>query len=258
MKQVCLFLLIVICTFTSSLAQENSRYKVISGQFSIKDTNILIQPAMTKLLYKRATYQTVTEQVLVSPMSKRWVKSKEKPRCCQGDCKVWTLADVAPQYKKVTKQVLKRPATIQFIAQPALYKKIQVAVVHTPSRVVKRKGSTTIYESVNDTIIYNIKQQKILVKDSIVEQIFVPPTFEVIEDSTLVTPYKSYWKRASKPNNCSGPIERCYVWAFKIFPTTYKKIRQKVLLEPASYITKLIEPAVYKEVTVVTLIQNNR
>jgi hypothetical protein len=82
-----------------------------------------------------ATYETVTEQVLVEPAKTVWKKGGgviEKIDNTTGE--VMCLVEVPAKYKTIEKQVVKTPATTREEEIPAVYKTVKIRKLVTPAQ----------------------------------------------------------------------------------------------------------------------------
>ena len=120
-------------------------YKVLEvgpATFSTTTEEIMTKEAGSRLEYIPPVFETVTEQGLVSPATTKWGAGRADRNCLNEDpekCKVWCLTEVPAQYKTITKQVLKAPASSREIAIPAEFKTITKAVVQQPANVQERE-----------------------------------------------------------------------------------------------------------------------
>lgn len=84
-----------------------------------------------------AEYETVTEDIMVSPATQKWVKGVANAGCLSAnpaDCQVMCLQQVPAVYKKVARKVVKTPAYKQDITVPAEVKIVPKQVVDQPAR----------------------------------------------------------------------------------------------------------------------------
>ena len=97
---------------------------------------------ITKASYVRtdeiaAEYETITEDIMVSPATQKWVKGVANAGCLSAnpaDCQVMCLQQVPAVYKKVARKVVKTPAYKQDITVPAEVKIVARQVVDQPAR----------------------------------------------------------------------------------------------------------------------------
>lgn len=115
--------------------------EIVPASFSTVTEQIKVKDEGTKLEYVPPVFETVTEQVLVQPASTKWVKGRADANCLSAnpdDCKVWCLTEIPAQYKTVTKQQVKVPASTREVPIPAEFKTITKAVVSNAANVRER------------------------------------------------------------------------------------------------------------------------
>jgi hypothetical protein len=186
------------------------------------------------------------------------------PAAKPGEC--YARAFAPPQYKPVTKTVLKREASQRIETTPARYEwveeRVPVQEATTKLEVIPAK--------------YGWKEEQVLVKEASTSLTEVPATYETVEERILVRDGYTTWKKGRGPieriDNATGEI-MCLVEVppeYKVvkkrvqktppsvretvIPAVYETVRRRVVVEPAT--TRSIEiPAKYKTVKVRKLVE---
>lgn len=142
---------------------------------------IMVKEAGSRLEYVPPVYETVSEQMLVSPASTEW-KKQMRASGCQGanpnDCMIWCLVEKAAEYRTVTKQVLKTPASTREIPIPAEFKTITKTVVQSPAQV---------QENTVPAEFRSITKQ-VLDRPASANEIAIPAEYKTITSRRLVAP----------------------------------------------------------------------
>jgi hypothetical protein len=101
---------------------------------------VLVKEASKKIIEVPATYETVTEQVLVEPAKTVWKQGGgviEKIDNTTGE--VMCLVEVPAKYRTIEKQVIKTPATTREEEIPAVYKTVKVRKLVSPPQEKRTK-----------------------------------------------------------------------------------------------------------------------
>jgi hypothetical protein len=110
--------------------------KTIPATYKTAYDTLTVKAATVRYNQIAATYETVIEDVLVSPATQKWVKSTADAGCLSAnpaDCQVMCLREVPAVYKKVSRKIVKTPASRQEIPVPAEYKIIPKQVLDQPA-----------------------------------------------------------------------------------------------------------------------------
>lgn len=156
------------------------------------------------------------------------------PSAKPGEC--YARAFVPPQYKPVSKTVLKREAGQRIETVPARYE-------WTEEKVLVQEASEKI-EVVPAK--YGWKEEQVLVKEATTQLVEVPATYETVTERVLVREGYTTWKKGRGPieriDNATGEI-MCLVEV----PPEYKTVSKKVL-KSAAGVRKVEIPAEYRTV----------
>jgi hypothetical protein len=103
---------------------------------TVYDT-VVVKKSFVKKIFIPAEYEVTTEDVLVKPATTKWQKGKADANCLSAnpaDCQVWCLVEVPAVYRKVTKKVLKTPASTREELVPAEVKVVERKVLLEPAK----------------------------------------------------------------------------------------------------------------------------
>lgn len=131
--------------------------EVIPAVYGTVTDTVVLRKAYVKKVVTPAEYEITTEDVLVTPATTKWQKGKADASCLSAnpaDCQVWCLVEVPAVYKKVTKKVLKTPASSREETIPAEIKVVERKVVVEPAKTNKVEIPAT----------YKTVMKKVLVK----------------------------------------------------------------------------------------------
>jgi outer membrane murein-binding lipoprotein Lpp len=186
------------------------------------------------------------------------------PAAKPGEC--YARAFVPPQYKPVTKSVLKREASQRVETTPARYEWAQEQVLAQEAsqqlKVIPAK--------------YGWKEEQVMVSEASTKLVEQPAIYENVEEKILVREGYTTWKKGRGPieriDNATGEI-MCLVEVppqYKTvvkrvvktpasvreveIPAKYETVRRRVVVEPAKTMTVDI-PAKYKTVKVRKLVE---
>ena len=154
------------------------------------------------------------------------------PAAKPGEC--YARAFVPPQYKPVTKTVLKREAGERVETDPARFEmgeeKVLVQEATQKIQVIPAK--------------YGWKEEQVLVEEASTKLVEVPAQYETVTDKVLVRDAYTTWKKGRGPieriDNATGEI-MCLVEV----PAEYKTVTKRVIKTPAS-VRKVEIPAKYR------------
>ena len=156
------------------------------------------------------------------------------PSAKPGEC--YARAFVPPQYKPVSKTVLKREASERVETEPARYEMVE-------ERVLVQEATQRI-EVVPAK--YGWKEEQVLVEEASTRLEEVPAVYETVTENVLVRDAYTTWKKGR------GPIERIDNGTGEIMclvevPAEYKTVTKKVLKTPAG-VREVAIPAEYRTV----------
>jgi hypothetical protein len=156
------------------------------------------------------------------------------PQAKPGEC--YARAFVPPQYKPVSKTVLKAEAGERVEAIPARYEWVEERVlVEEASEQLKVVPAR-----------YGFKEERVLVKEASTQLVEVPAVYQTVTEKVLVRDGYTTWKKGRGPieriDNATGEI-MCLVEV----PPEYKTVTKRVLKTQAS-VRKVEIPAEYKTV----------
>lgn len=161
------------------LAKEASTKIVpVPAVYETVTEQVLSKPAASKLVEVPAVYETVTERIQTAPESGKFV-SKRAENCMSSnpeDCQVMCWVKVPAQFKTVTKQILKTPATTQEIEIPAEYQTVSRQVVKTPA--------TT--QTIEIPAEYKTLTKRVLVSPASKTENVIPAEYKTITKTQLV------------------------------------------------------------------------
>ena len=187
---------------------------------------IVVKPGYTKLQVIPATYETVTERVLVREAYTVWKPGKGlagtpgytggaggyvQPnlpppvvdgRPYYGPTKVsptgelLCLVEVPAEYKTITKTVLRTPARTVEVAVPPEYKGYTKTVVDVAAHVEKREVPA----------VYDKIRIQVLVRPERVDSVTIPATYKVVEKKRLVGGGKLEWREVICDDKLVGPL----------------------------------------------------
>ena len=147
-----------------------------------------------------ATYETVTEQVLVKEASTR-------------------IEVIPATYETVTEQVLVKAASSRIETIPAKYK--------TVTEQVQTKGVT--YRTETIPAEYETVTEQVLVKDASTRIERVPARYETQTEQIETSPASTKWVKKKADRNClSADPNDCLVWCLVEVPAQYRTVTKKV------------------------------
>lgn len=156
------------------------------------------------------------------------------PAAKPGEC--YARAFVEPQYKPVSKTVLKREASERVETTPARYEWVE-------QRVLAQEASQQLKVIPAQ---YGWKEEQVLVKEASTQLVEQPAVYENVEEKVLVREGYTTWKKGRGPieriDNATGEI-MCLIEV----PPEYKTVVKRVVKTPAS-VREVQLPAEYKTV----------
>ncbi|MBX2902078.1 MAG: peptidoglycan-binding protein [Chitinophagales bacterium] len=131
--------------------------EVIPAVYGKVTDTVVLRKSYVKKVVTPAEYEVTSEDVLVTPATTKWQKGKADASCLSAnpaDCQVWCLVEVPAVYRKVTKKVLKTPASSREETIPAELKFVERKVVLEAAKTNKVEVPAT----------YKTVMKKVLVK----------------------------------------------------------------------------------------------
>jgi len=156
------------------------------------------------------------------------------PAAKPGEC--YARAFVPPQYKPVSKTVLKREASERVETTPASYQWVE-------QRVLAQEASQKL-KVIPAT--YGWEEEKVLVREASTKLVEQPAVYQNVEEKILVRDAYTTWKKGRGPieriDNATGEI-MCLIEV----PAQYQTVVKRVVKTPAS-VREVGIPAEYKMV----------
>mgnify|MGYP001813554604 CR=1 FL=1 len=156
------------------------------------------------------------------------------PSAKAGEC--YARAFVPPQYKPVSKTVLKHEASERVETTPARYELVE-------QRVLPQEASQQLKVT---PAKYGWKEEQVLVKEASTQLIEQPVVYQNVQEKILVRDAYTTWKKGRGPieriDNATGEI-MCLVDV----PAHYQTVTKKVVKTPAS-VREVALPAKYETV----------
>ncbi len=132
--------------------QASERIEFIPAQTEMVKQQVLVRAAYEREDIIPAQFEAVTERILVKPATTRWKKGRglvEQVNNFTGE--IMCLEEVPAEYKTITKQIIKAPATKKLVQVPAEYKTVMVNKVIAPA-TEKRIPIPAEYQTVTKTV----------------------------------------------------------------------------------------------------------
>jgi hypothetical protein len=151
----------------------------------------MVKSVTTKVDRMPMNYETVTERILVSPISSKWEKKRVDKNCLSvdpNDCLVWCLVEVPAEYKTITKQKAKgctdgyMPSTNSSTGKEECIKVTQVPAQYGPRQIVKVAPS--VREEITPAEYKTITKQRV-VKEATVREEVIPAEYATITKQVL-------------------------------------------------------------------------
>lgn len=166
-----------------------TRLEVVPAVYETVDEQVMVEPARTVTEEVPAQYESVTERVIVKPAVWAWKKASEGAHSnitrVDERGEVLCLVEVPAEYKTVTTQRVKTPATTREREIPAVYKTVQRQVLKTPAttREVQVPAEYT-----------TVKVQR-MVTPAQRQTVQVPAEYETMQRTVLASPAKEEWRQ---------------------------------------------------------------
>lgn len=166
----------------------SKRVEVVPATYETVEERVMIRPASKRIEQVPARYETVTEQVQVAAAYTAWKKGvvpgATSTKVDESTGEVLCLVEVPAQYKTITKEVLKSPATTKEVEIPAEYTTIKKQVVKTPA---------TTREVEVPAEFGTVKVQK-LVTPAKETRTAIPAEYQTVKRSQLVSEARLEWR----------------------------------------------------------------
>ena len=182
------------------LAEEASQQlKVIPAKYGWKEERVLVKEASTQLVEVPAVYENVTEKVLVRDGYTTWKKGRGPiERIDNATGEIMCLVEVPPEYKTVTKRVVKTPASVRKVELPAEYKTVKRRVVVEPAK------TTTVEIPAK----YSTVKVRKLVEPAKERRVEIPAEYQEVSDKVLVSEGHLEWRPILCETNTTPDVVR--------------------------------------------------
>ncbi|MFN8308402.1 MAG: peptidoglycan-binding protein [Chitinophagales bacterium] len=113
-----------------------TRMKPIPATYKTVYDTVVVKAASVRYEAVPPVYETLEEEVMISPASQKWEKGVADAGCLSAnpaDCQVMCLRDIPAVYKKISRKVLKTPASRTEIPVPAVTKIVPRQVIDVPA-----------------------------------------------------------------------------------------------------------------------------
>jgi Putative peptidoglycan binding domain len=153
----------------------------------------LVQTASIKVDRIPMSYETVTDRVMVSPVSSKWEKKRVDKNCLSvdpNDCLIWCLVEIPAEYKTITKQKAKGCAqgymqsSIAGTDKEECIRVSQIPAQYGPRQIVKVAPS--VKEEVIPAEYKTITKQRVVKEASVREEV-IPAEYATITKQVLKT-----------------------------------------------------------------------
>jgi len=104
----------------------------IPAEYAVQKVRKLVAPATEKRTVIPAEYTDVTRTVPVSSSSVQWFANGDSAAAGKATGRQICLKAIAPEYKTVSKRVIKTPPSVKKVEIPAEYKTVKVRKLVTP------------------------------------------------------------------------------------------------------------------------------
>lgn len=199
--------------------EASEKLLTVPAKYEWVDEKVMVKEASTRVVEIPATYETVVEEVLVEAARQVWKKGRgPKERIDDSTGEILCLIEVPAKYKKVTKRILKTPASTRQIAVPAGYK----------TQKIRR-----------------------LIAEPEVKRIGIPAEYSTISRREKLSDDTYYWFKA-RDRNLKGERTGNQL-CLREFAAEYNTVTRTVVKNPAST-TRIEVPAVFNTVKVRKLV----
>jgi hypothetical protein len=179
--------------------EASEQLKVIPAKYGWKEEQVLVKEASTQLVEVPAVYENVTEKVLVRDGYTTWKKGRGPiERIDNATGEIMCLVEVPPEYRTVTKRVVKTPASVRKVELPAEYKMVKRRVVIEPAKTM----------TVEVPAKYNTVKVRKLVEPAKERRVEIPAEYQDITDKVLVSEGNLEWRPILCETNTTPDVVR--------------------------------------------------
>ncbi|WP_205944638.1 peptidoglycan-binding domain-containing protein [Pelagibius litoralis] len=185
---------------TVLIKEESERVEVIPATFKTVEERILVREAYDKIETVPAVYGTQSERMLVKPAYTTWKKGRGPiERIDEATGEIMCLVEIPAEYRTVSKQVLKSPATTRKISVPAEYRTITKTVIDQPART----------QSVKVPAEYSSVQVRKLLEPSQEKRMAIPARYQSVSVTEKVDDGRMEWRPIlCETNTTPGVVTR--------------------------------------------------
>lgn len=128
--------------------EATTELELIPTRYETVEEQILVKPAEKRLEVVPAEFDTAEEKVLVKAGYTTWKLGRGPiEKLDAGTGEIMCLVEVPPEYKTVTKTILKKPASVREVEVPAQYVTVKKQVVAEPAKAVQKEVAA-VYRTV--------------------------------------------------------------------------------------------------------------
>jgi len=185
---------------TVMVREESQRVEVVPATFKSIEESVLVREAYEKIETVPAVYGTQTERVLVRPAYTTWKKGRGPiERIDEATGEIMCLVEVPAEYRTVSKQVLKSPATTRKIQVPAEYRTITKTVIDQPART----------RTVTVPAEYSTVQVRKLLEPSQEKRLAIPASYQTVSKTEKIDDGRMEWRPIlCETNTTPGVVTR--------------------------------------------------
>ena len=182
------------------LREESVHVEVVPATYKSVTETVMVQPESEIVEIVPAVYGTETEQDLVKPAYTTWKKGRgPMERIDEATGEIMCLVEIPAEYKSVSRQVLKTPATTRSISVPAEYKTITRQAVDT--------SATT--RSVKIPAEYGTVKVRKLVEATKERRIAIPAVYQTVSKTEQISEGHLEWRAIlCETNTTPGLVTR--------------------------------------------------
>ncbi len=170
---------------------------------------------------------------------------------------------IPAEYETVTEDVVVKAATTKYKVIPAEYETVTSEVVAKPAET-KYKIIPAEYETVKEKVLvrpastkykvipaeYATIKEQVVASPASTKKVEVPAQYDVVTKDVLVAPAKQEWKRSKSPDGSGVYINGKFtdeVMCLVESPAQYKKVSERVLVADGGY-KEVAVPATYRTI----------
>ncbi len=179
--------------------EATQKLQIIPAKYAWKEERVLVTEASTKLVEQPAVYENGQEKILVREGYTTGKKGRgpiERIDTATGE--IMCLVEVPPQYKTVTKRVVKTPASVREVEIPATYKTVKRRVVVEPAKTV----------GVDVPAQYKTVKVRRLAEKPQERRIDIPAEYQEVSDRVLVSEGQLEWRPILCETNTTPDVVR--------------------------------------------------